>query len=99
MEQSKEGWQEPVLNVVIVQKHKARILPNGQSTEDAEGIPSWEQWGNQAWVYPDKASAKARFNKLVDDANRARSEYIEGKTLSEDAKAPTALGRNHTKTS
>lgn len=80
VEQNKPEWREPVLNVVIVQKHKARRLPNGEMTVDSEGLPSWEQWGQEAWTCADKADSKRRFNKLVDAATADFCQYIGGKT-------------------
>lgn len=79
IEQNRKGWTHPVLNIVIVQKHKARRLPNGEMTVNSEGIPSWEQWGDKAWTCVDKADAKARFNKLVDAANASPCQYVVGK--------------------
>lgn len=92
VEQMAKGWQSPVLNVVLVQKHKARKLPNGEMTVDAEGIPSWEQYGDRAWVASDLADAKRRFNSLVDDANRAQTRYIEAKSLSGDTERVSTRG-------
>lgn len=86
VEQNKTGWTSPTLNVVIIQKHKARNLPTGEMTADAEGLPSWEQWGQQAWTCADKADAKRRFNKLVDDANAPSCEYVSRFTGSEAEK-------------
>lgn len=92
VEQNKEGWTNSVLNVVIVQKHKARKLPNGEMTVDAEGLPSWEQYGQQAWVASDKADAKKRFNKLVDDANADSTQYVVPKVGGQSSKGVVADG-------
>jgi hypothetical protein len=73
VEQNKEGWREPVLNVVIVQKHKGRTYPNGDVVPDREGLPSWEQWGEAAWTCSGRDDAKMRFNALVDAAANALS--------------------------
>ena len=88
VEQSKYEWTNPVLNVVIVQKHKARKLPNGEMTVDAEGLPSWEQWGDRAWCCSGVADAKARFNKLVDTQDGQSSQYISPKAESDGSKQP-----------
>ena len=66
VEQSREGWENPVLNVVVVQKHRERPAPDGSTIPAREGLPSWEQWGRAAWTASDLPDAKRRFNALVD---------------------------------
>lgn len=73
VEQSSENWENGVLNVVIVQKHKAKVMPSGKESEDHEALPSWESWGEAAWTANDLADAKRRFNALVDSRANADS--------------------------
>ncbi len=72
VEQNKAGWSEPAYNVVIVQKHEARVM-GGNAVPAREGLPSWEEWGTYAWAYSDKTSAKVRFNEEVDRRQDALS--------------------------
>lgn len=73
VEQSKDGWTNPVLNVVVVQKHKGKVMPSGNESEDREALPSWESWGELAWTASSKEDAKRRFNALVDSRANADS--------------------------
>ncbi len=73
VEQNKEGWTEPVLNVVIVQKIKGGPMPRGRVSEDHESLPGWEDWGESAWTCHSREDAKRRFNALVDQHQSADS--------------------------
>jgi len=73
VEQNKEGWTNPVLNVVIVQKVKGGPMPRGRTSEDREALPGWEDWGDLAWTCHSREDAKARFNALVDNRQTADS--------------------------
>lgn len=73
VEQNREGWTSPVLNVVIVQKHKGKLMPSGKHNEDREALPSWESWGELAWAASSREDAERRFNALVDARANADS--------------------------
>src|SRR5881397_3024609 len=78
VEQNKTGWLYPAYNVVIVQKRKTHKWPDGSPAPAREGMPNWEQWGEQAWAYSDKAAAKVRFNIEV---NRRQNALSKGDVL------------------
>lgn len=79
VEQLGDNWDNAVLNVIVIQKHDEGKWPDGRVAPAAEGIPSWEQWGDKAWVCQDLADTKRRFNKLVDDHNASCAQAQEAK--------------------
>ena len=71
VEQDKEGWSNPTLNVVIIQKNRERKWPDGRVSPASESLPNWNQWGEQAWTCSGIADARQWFNHLVDAAQDA----------------------------
>jgi hypothetical protein len=57
--------------VVIVQKHKEHIWPNGDTSPERESMPNAKQWGKQGWTPYTLEAAERRFNLIVND----RSSY------------------------
>jgi hypothetical protein len=51
--------------VVVFQKRKARILPNGDFLPEGWVYPASQQWGESGWTYADFAQARCRYLTLA----------------------------------
>ncbi len=65
-EKSKPTHRDPTYEVVILQQHPEHKFPSGKIYPAREAMPPSESWGTHGFSYSDLASAKARFNNLVD---------------------------------
>src|SRR5262245_61368716 len=51
--------------VIAVQRHQARTLPNGRVIPAGEAYPSTAQWGKAGWTYTDLPSALGTFTRMA----------------------------------
>ena len=62
--------------VVIIQRHDGRVLPNGKTAEPTEYYPCTSQWGSKGFTCDSLFSARAKFDDLVTQEAKKRKEII-----------------------
>ena len=68
LEKSKNGYHNSMFEVVIIQKHKAKVL-FGNTLEDREAMPPDEAWGQFGWTPESRERAEAIYADLVAHQN------------------------------
>jgi hypothetical protein len=72
LEKSRPNSSQKSYEVVIIQKHPAKVI-HGRSYPERESMPPTEAWGQLGWSLTGLQAAHAKFRRIVDFRQNAPS--------------------------
>lgn len=64
----------PHFEVAVVQKRRAKRMPDGSTTKAKESMPSDSQWGSAGWSFMARDHAEAKFQEVLKKRQKKRPE-------------------------